>query len=307
MRSLPEDLYSGRGQSRTIRHALGATYFVLLFIAFCLLVLSRLRSEAVLQLETALGELAMPMLEAVDRPAQALRALIARVNRSLELEDEVARLRAENERLQFGTSQMAELERKIAQLERQARVVPDPRTSFVVARAVSPASGPFGRVALLNAGRQHGVRNGYAVIDSDGLVGRIVSTSDHAARLLFITDPASRLPVMVGTAEMRAILIGDNSAYPRLAFLPADGTVRAGDEVVTSGVGGLLPRGLKIGSVSEAGDEARVRPYVDGTTIDYVSILLYDNPVRELIDDAAVIPGRATGALRRLQGTARGN
>ena len=299
MRSLRDDVFSSRGFSRATAHVLGAPFFILVFVSLCLLVLSRLRSDVVLQIETELGEMAVPVLQTAALPLQPVRTLMLKINRALELQDEVSQLRAENEKLKLGAGRTAELERKIEQLERLAKVVPDPKTSFIVARAVSPANGPFGRVALLNAGRAQGIRNGHAVVDADGLVGRITGSSQRAARLLLLADSASRIPVAVGRREARAIMLGDNSPVPKLTFLPADGVIAPGDEVITSGVGGLLPRGLRVGTVIEIGDELRVRLFVDGTMIDYVSVLIYDNPALDLAEDEAPAAKRAAASVRR--------
>lgn len=285
MASLRDDVFSQRGLTRSTAQALGAPFFVLVFVAICLLLLSRLRSDVVLQLETEMAEAAVPVLEAAARPLQPIRTLALKLNRALELQDEISQLRAENDRLKLATARTAELERRIEQLERLTLAVPDPKTSVVVARAVTPATGPFGRIALLNAGRDRGIRNGHAVVEASGLVGRIVASSQRASRVVLVSDAASRIPVSIGRRETRAIASGDNTGLLRLTLVPGDTRLNVGEEVVTSGVGGLLPRGLRVGIVVEAGDEIRVRPFVDGALIDYVSVLIYDNPALDLADD----------------------
>ena len=95
---------------------------------------------------------------------------------------------------------------------------------FVTGSVIADARGPFLRSALINLGRDNGVRVGYAVIDGDGLIGRIVDAGTSVARVLLLNDLNSRIPVLVGPAGIRALVSGDNSAELKLDFLP-DGAV----------------------------------------------------------------------------------
>ena len=88
----------------------------------------------------------------------------------------------------------------------------------------------------------------------DGLVGRVAELGDHAARILLLTDLNSRVPVVIEETRERAILSGDNTERPALAYLPPDARVSSGQRVVTSGSGGVLPAGLPIGTVTVGRD-----------------------------------------------------
>ena len=131
---------------------------------------------------------------------------------------------------------------------------------------------------MLAIGREDGARRGFPVVDGDGLVGRIVETGARASRVLLVTDINSRIPVLVGRQAQRAVLQGDNGPAPRLHYLAADAVVSAGDEVYTSGVGGVLPRGLRIGTVIEDAGSFRVQPHARLDELDFVSILQFELP-----------------------------
>jgi rod shape-determining protein MreC len=103
--------------------------------------------------------------------------------------------------------------------------------------------------------------------------------------VLLATDLNSRIPVVIGPNSVRAILSGDNSPRPRLIYLPDGAKFNIGDDVSTSGTGGLFPAGLRVGSIVSAGPEPRVTLHADLDRLDYVSILFFDDPSSHLTDD----------------------
>ncbi len=100
------------------------------------------------------------------------------------------------------------------------------------------------RGALLNVGSKVGVKPGQAVVTGEGLAGRVAEVGDNSARVLFVTDVNSRLPVLVERTRERAILAGDNSSSMRLTLLQTVQGVQRGDRIVTSGHGGSFPVGI---------------------------------------------------------------
>jgi rod shape-determining protein MreC len=99
--------------------------------------------------------------------------------------------------------------------------------------------------------------------------------------MLMLTDAASRTPVMIERTRARAILTGDGGWAPELAYLRGRDAAREGDLVLTSGDGGVLPRGLTVGRVVRGADGGwRVRLATDAAPIDYVRILLFEDFVK---------------------------
>jgi rod shape-determining protein MreC len=130
--------------------------------------------------------------------------------------------------------------------------------------------------ALLNVGRKAGVASGQAVVTGEGLAGRIAEVGEHSARVLFVTDVNSRLPVLIERTRERAILAGDNSPQLRLTLLQSVAGVQRGDRIVTSGHGGSFPVGIPIGEVVETGEgSVRVRPFADFSRLEFVRVVDY--------------------------------
>lgn len=254
-------------------------FLLLVGVSIGLMILGRAESGIVEQLRIAITDTMAPVLDVVSRPTAAIAALAEEIDALVHLRSENARLRQDNERLRQWHAAARALERQNAVYATLLNVVGDPRPAFITARVIADAGGAFVRTLLLNAGARDGVRNGQAVIDGDGLVGRVVETGRRSARILLITDLNSRIPVVVESTRVPAILAGDNSDRPRLTFLPVDAVVKPGERIVTSGQGGRLPPGLPVGEVFSVSDGAAgVRPFVDWHTLEYLRVLDYTLP-----------------------------
>ena len=226
--------------------------FTLYFLCVVLLVLSRIGNNAVVDLRDRFIDLSAPLLEASAVPAIMGRHALARVRSYVGMMEEIDRLRAENDQLKQWEWRAKLLERNEAHLRSLLNAVDEPALHYVTGSVIADARGPFLRSALINLGRDDGVRVGYAVIDGDGLIGRIVDAGSSVARVLLLSDLNSRIPVLVGPAGIRALVSGDNAAELKLEFLPDGASLYAGDEVYTSGSEGVLPRGLRVGVVTGA-------------------------------------------------------
>jgi rod shape-determining protein MreC len=154
----------------------------------------------------------------------------------------------------------------------------DPPIPMVAARVVTDSHGPFADTRLANAGRERGVKVGNPVMSENGLVGRVIGVTDGASRVLLLTDIASRTPVMIDRTNARAILTGDGGPNPRLDYLRGRDPIREGDRLLTSGDGGVVPRGLPVGTAVRGLDNRwRVVLASDRAPIDFVRILLFED------------------------------
>jgi len=154
----------------------------------------------------------------------------------------------------------------------------DPPIPMVAARVVLDSHGPFANTRLANAGTEKGIKVGNPVMSENGLVGRIMGITTGASRVLLTTDTASKIPVMIDRTNARAILTGDGGPNPKLDYLRGQNPVQEGDRVMTSGDGGVMPRGLPVGTAVKGLDGRwRVVLASDKAPIDIVRILLFQD------------------------------
>ncbi|EGF93420.1 rod shape-determining protein MreC [Asticcacaulis biprosthecium C19] len=155
----------------------------------------------------------------------------------------------------------------------------EPELQMVAARSVSVSRGPFANNRLIDAGSKKGITFGNPVITDQGLVGRIVGVSSDVSRVLMVTDVTSHVPVMVMRSDARAMMNGDgNTGYTKLDFVRGKDSVREGDQVLTSGDGGIFPRGLPVGEAVKGVDGVwRVRLYSNRAPIDFVKVVKFQD------------------------------
>lgn len=251
----------------------------MLTLAAALLLLGRAETYVFDRARQVVTDMAAPLLEIASRPVSAARRVVERTDEYAYVFDENERLRAENMRLQAWKENALKLEAKVSRYEALLNVQVDPSINYVSGRVVSDNGGPFVDTVIVNVGRAQGAKSGDAVIDTDGVIGRIVSTGEEASRVLLLTDLNSRLPVVIEPGHYKAVLAGDNTDWPRLDYLLATSSVSPGDRVVTSGDGGLIPPGLPIGLVIQTSDGyLRVQSFANRERLDYVRVLKYQFP-----------------------------
>lgn len=162
----------------------------------------------------------------------------------------------------------------------------DPPIPMVTGRVVSDTHGPFSNARLIDVGSNAGVKIGNPAMSEQGVVGRVVGVSANASRLLLLTDPESRTPVLIDRSNARAILTGDGGPNPRLEYLRGKDAVHNGDRVLTSGDGGLYPRGLPVGvAEQDVRGVWRIRLYSESGAIDFVRVLVFDD-FSQMVDQA---------------------
>ncbi|MEJ2691236.1 MAG: rod shape-determining protein MreC, partial [Deltaproteobacteria bacterium] len=137
---------------------------------------------------------------------------------------------------------------------------------------------------IINRGSQDGLKIGMPVVDADGVVGQVVDTSPHYAKVLLAIDPNSAIDVLVQRSRMQGILKGNGDGF-ELKYVQKNVDVKEGDKAVTSGFGDLFPKGLVAGVVSEVVKSKRgmfqkitVTPAVDFQKLETVLVLLAESP-----------------------------
>lgn len=252
---------------------------LLIAAAVSLLVLGKTHSDAVARMRMTAIDVIAPVLDVLSRPVEAAREVVARVQNAWYVFEENDKLRIQQQHLIHWQTIARRLEQENAHLRAQLNLVSELRPHFVSARVIGDSGGSFVQTRLINAGETKGVLKGQAAVNGVGLAGRVVETGHRSARLLLLTDLNSRVPVVVQSSRFRAVLAGDNSARPKLIFLPNNAKVSPGERIVTSGHGGVFPPGIPVGMVASVSEgEVRVQPFVDWDRLEYVSVLRYQLP-----------------------------
>jgi rod shape-determining protein MreC len=271
--------------------------FALLFLiiaAFAIMLLGKADTLVVERARSSVIDVVAPVMGALSRPIATVSEGVDRVNRFFSVYAENAQLREQNARLLEWQSAALALAAENSIFRKMLNFVPERGASFAAARVIGDSGGVFVRSVLINGGMVDGIQKGDAVVNGDGLIGRVAESGRRSGRVLLLSDLNSRIPVVGEKSRVRAILAGDNSPLPRLDFLPPNAGLNVGDRIVTSGHGGVFPAGLPIGRITSIGDSGiRVEPFADFYRLEYVRIITeFPGEVAGRIVPSAARPSR---------------
>lgn len=156
--------------------------------------------------------------------------------------------------------------------------------NFVAARIIGRGQVAFSRTVLINKGTTHGLKVGMPVMAGHGLVGRITSVSWRASKVLLLIDESSNIDAIVQRNRTQGIIRGAGSQGYALKYVSKTQDVKEGDIIISSGIGGVFPKGQMIGQVSHVDKQdaglfynIQVAPFVDFSKLEEVKVLASDN------------------------------
>ncbi len=235
-----------------------------------------IQGHAIAQTRGAFDRVVRPVSGVLSAPVRWVGDGVNGVTQYFFAVSENRRLRAEIAQLQDWRIKAITAQHDNARYQALLGLKMDPPIPMVGARVIADSRGPFAQTRLADAGVEAGVVVGNPVMNERGLLGRIIGVAHGVSRFLLLTDVSSRTPVVDERTDARAILTGDGGDAPSLQYLRGSDPVKAGDRILTSGDGGLFPRGLPVGVIYQAWDgQWRVRLDADDAPMDIVRILLF--------------------------------
>jgi rod shape-determining protein MreC len=277
--------------------------WVLLLLALVLIVLSE--SGALNPITNVLSYVVAPVERGIAAVLGRINVLTGASRDVQELQQSVAELQQANDALVQENFRLREYQAENAELRRQlAFVRENPTYGYVGAdvvergclvfpcgEVVGQDTNPYLRYIIINIGAQDGVAVGMPVVTGGAaMIGRIARTSPGLAYVQLINDPASRIAAMLQQSRVTGIVEGSEPGAMSMTNIPPDEEISVGETIITSSIGGVLPRGLILGQVesisyqeSELFQTAVVRSAVDFRRLETV-LVITDFPQPDLTE-----------------------
>lgn len=199
-----------------------------------------------------------------------------------------SKLTSENEKLKRDLSEARRLlleaealKRENEELKKMLKLPEKVDVSLIAAEIIAVNQEMSGKFYTINRGRRDGVQVNQPVITPDGIFGKIYSVGYKSAYVMPINHPQSAVSAVIAETGERGILEGTVDGELKLKLIPRDSKVSIGMTVVTSGLGGIFPKNLLLGTVNSVKDnpsrldlEITVGAAVDFNTTDFVYVVI---------------------------------
>ena len=159
-------------------------------------------------------------------------------------------------------------------------VIPPSVHHTYFARAILRSSLGWNRIVLIDKGARQGIRPNMLVLSESSLIGKVVETGPFISKILLITDPKSRIGVLIQETREGGLLFGTASGKCHMKYISIDTKITAGDKVETAGFGGFFTKGIPVGTVERAWKEpgqiyqvAEVRPFMGLNRVEEVTLI----------------------------------
>lgn len=280
---------------------------VLILCLFTIFVVWRIDSPRAERFRAEVVDWVVPSMDWAMVPVTETMKLVRGFQSYAALQRQNRDLRDELQQMKAWKEAALQLEQENAKLLDLNRVRLDPALTVVTGQVLADSGSPFRQSVLLNVGgARDGIKDGWAVTDGLGLVGRISGVGKKSSRVLLLTDNTSRVPVTIQPSGQRAMLSGDNSILPVLDFIEDAEEIRPGDRVISSGDGGVFPAGLLVGNVVLARDgRLRLRLAADYERLEFLRVLRSQpvDPIHAPLDLIGPVRPNAQAAIRPEEAT----
>jgi len=196
------------------------------------------------------------------------------------LTDEIHALRIENSKYR----EMLTTHRRLQDLLQFKRNTNWP---MLAAQVIGRDPSGWFRSAIINKGLEAGLKVNMPVVNSMGVVGRLVSVSRGYAKVLLVIDQNSAIDCINQVSRGKGILKGLSEKACELDYVLMTSEMSVGDMIITSGMGRIFPKGIPVGRITKVGDkpgaffkEILVRPLVDFSKLEEVLVLLKEDPLK---------------------------
>jgi len=260
-------------------------FLALVLVVLLVLIIFNLPSQTVAKFKLAIGGLFVPLFGLSGSAQKSVERVGDTVLPRSEILRQNEQLRVENKQLKLRAAQTDEVWRENQQLRQHFNWRKQTPGNFKLARVIAREPANWWRTAQIDIGSRDGVRLNMPVRTMDGLIGRISAVASTRSQVLLLGDPNLRVGAAIQETRDTGV-ISANSSNPLennmvdLGFLSRNSTMRPGQLVVTSGEGGIFPKGIPIGQIvdSRVADyglsiEARVKLYAKMSALEEVWVI----------------------------------
>lgn len=226
---------------------------ITIIILILLVVISNINIKSVSFLENVLNPIVMPI-------QNGLTYLKNKIEGNNEFFTDINKLKAENEDLKQKNSQLEQSLRELEIIKSENEVLKEYVNltdkydyQTVPAYVIDRNSSNYSKTIIINIGEANGIKPNMTVIADEGLVGYVISTTKNTAKVQTIIDTSTSVSSVISTSREAIIVSGtlEGDNILKAMYIPTDAEILGNDKVETSGLGGIYPKGIRIGTIKQ--------------------------------------------------------
>lgn len=162
----------------------------------------------------------------------------------------LSELEQENQKLTAEVATLKEAQKTADRLQGLLNLKSTSNLTSTAARIIGGTGDAWTKAVTIDKGSKDGISSGMAVLSSGGVIGQVIEASATTSTVRLVTDESSGVSAMLQDSRAQGMLQGQADGSLRLSYVSADADVKEGDIIITSGIGGVFPKGLPLGTVS---------------------------------------------------------
>ena len=212
----------------------------------------------------------------LSEPFVKLGDYIPAVKSRRDLDKQNRELRTENEVLRQQVRALTEAGNENLRLTRLLKLTEHTGFKTIAARVIGRDAGNLWKSIQIDRGSNDGLRENLAVLDADGLIGKVIKVTRGEARVLLLIDSNCKVSALLQESREPGVVAGT-----RMTYVDRNAKIKSGESVITSGLGGIFPKGILIGTVVKAElnrqgmyQDVEIEPAVDFHRLEEVVVIL---------------------------------
>lgn len=248
-----------------------------IIILIIIVIISNIKIQDISEVENGIGKFVIPI-------QNGLTYLKNWMSGNKSFFTDINNLQAENEKLKEKNSELEKSLRELEIIQAENSTLKEyvglkekySQYTTVPAYIINKDISNYSDVIVINAGYEDGVQIDMPVIADQGLVGHVISVTKNTAKVQTIVDTSSSVSATLSTTRDNFILRGtlENESTLKATFIPTNATITQGDNVETSGLGGIYPKGIHIGTIKQVINTKNITDryaYIE-TAVDFTKI-----------------------------------
>lgn len=221
----------------------------LVLVSFALMTFDIKRSQSPTIFETVLMWVVSPVQNLITHTLDSANSVVDHYLFVAEVSEENEKLKQELGKL---IRQNNELHEELRQKDRIADLMKyqeERQLKSVVAKVIGRDATQWARVVYVNKGTQDGIKENLAVVTNAGVVGHVIQAGLNTSKVMLVVDGRSSVDTLFSHDRISGIVVGTGMEFCEMKYVPITAEVNVGDQIISSGLGGVYPKGLVVGTV----------------------------------------------------------